>query len=78
MVCLYLLEIIYLFDLVLCVSVSSNGHVGRLPPFYGTFTPNQDVMTFKNCFKNNDPTKPKRLICMDGLTLITFPGQAQT
>ena len=27
-----------LFELMLYVPVNSNGHVGTLPPFYGTFT----------------------------------------
>ena len=27
-----------LFELMLYVAVNSNGHVGTLPPFYGTFT----------------------------------------
>ena len=27
-----------LFELMLYVPVNSNGHVGMLPPFYGTFT----------------------------------------
>ena len=27
-----------LFELMLYVPVKSNGHVGTLPPFYGTFT----------------------------------------
>ena len=27
-----------LFELMLYVPVNSNGHVGKLPPFYGTFT----------------------------------------
>ena len=29
-----------LFDLMLYVPVNGNGHVGTLPPFYGTFTQN--------------------------------------
>ena len=29
---------VYLFELMLYVSVNSNGHVGMLPPFYRTFT----------------------------------------
>ena len=32
------LVVLILFELMLYVSVNSNGHVGTLPPFYGTFT----------------------------------------
>ena len=33
-------------------------------------------MTFKTCFKYNRLNKPIMLICKDGLTCATFPGQA--
>ena len=59
-----------LFELMLGVPVNSYGHVGTLPPFYWTYmyTQNKDVMTSKNRFKYNHPTKPLRLICMNGST----------
>ena len=57
-----------LFELICKVLVNSYGHVGTLPPFYRTFTPNKDVVTSKKCFKFNQPSKPLRLICMDGST----------
>ena len=58
-----------LFGLMLYVPVNSQGHVGTLPPLYGAFTQNLDVMTSNKCLKyNNHPTKPKRLIGADGLT----------
>ena len=37
-----------LFELMLNISVNSNGHVGTFPPSYGTFTKTQDVVTSKN------------------------------
>ena len=40
-----------LFELVLYVPVNSQGHVGTLPPLYGTLTQNEDVMTSNKCFK---------------------------
>ena len=33
------------------VPVNSYGHVGTLPPCYGTCTTNYNVMTSKKCFK---------------------------
>ena len=52
-----------LFELMLYIPVNSHGHVGTLPPFYGAFTRNEDVMTSNKCFTYN-PTKlkPIRLI----------------
>ena len=44
-----------LFELMLTVPVNSHGHDGTLPPFYETFTQNEDVMTSKNCFKYISP-----------------------
>ena len=41
---------ICLFELMLYVPVNSSGHVGTLPPLYGTFTHNEDVMTSNKCF----------------------------
>ena len=40
-----------LFELMLYVPVNSQGHVGTLPPHYGTFTQNEDVMTSNKCLK---------------------------
>ena len=36
-----------LFELMFYVAVNSKGHVGTLPPFYGTFIQHYDVMTLK-------------------------------
>ena len=36
---------------MLYVPVNSQGHVGTLPPSYGTFTQNEDVMTSNKCLK---------------------------
>ena len=55
-----------LLEWMLYVLVNSNGHVGTLPPFYRTFTQNEDVMTSNTCSKYSHPTKPIRLT--DGLT----------
>ena len=53
------LDFFCLFELMLYVPVNSQGHVGTLPPLYGTFTQNEDVMTSNKCLKyNNHPTKP--------------------
>ena len=57
-----------LFELMLNVKVKSYGHVGMLPPFYGTFTQKEDVMASSKCFEYSHPTKTERLIYMDGLT----------
>ena len=57
-----------LFELLLYVPVNSNGQVGTFPPFYGTFTQNEDVMTSRKCLKYNRLSKPIRLISVDGLT----------
>ena len=45
--------IVCLFALMLYVPVNSQGHVGMLPPLYGTFcfTQNEDVMTSNKCLK---------------------------
>ena len=41
---------------MLYVPVNRYGHVGMLPgvPFYGTFTQNENVMTFFKCLKYSD------------------------
>ena len=40
-----------LFELMLYVPVNSSGHVGTLPPLYGTFTQNEGVMPSNKCLK---------------------------
>ena len=42
-------DVCCLIELILYVPVNSNGHVGTLSPFNGTFTQQKDVMTFKMC-----------------------------
>ena len=37
--------LICLFELMLNVPVNSKSHAGTLPPFYGTITKNEDVIT---------------------------------
>ena len=39
-------KFVHLFELMLYVPVNSYGHVGTLPPLYGTFTQNEGVMTY--------------------------------
>ena len=65
-----------LYELMLCVPVNSYGHVGTLPPFYGTFTPNQDVMTSKKCFEyiTQVTFKPLRLFFYVRMVCEHFPG----
>ena len=43
---------LFLVFLMLYVPVNSNGNVGTLPPFYGTFTQHKDVIALKICFIN--------------------------
>ena len=50
---------------MLNVPVNGPGHVGMPPPFYGTFTHNEDIMISNKCFVNNHPSKTQRLIRMD-------------
>ena len=57
---------------MLYVPVDSNGYVGVLPPFYGTFTQHSDVMTLKMCFIN---ITTQAYICEDGLTKPLFLGR---
>ena len=52
-------EFVCLFELMLNVPVNSHGNVGTLPPFHGTFTQNEDVMTFNKCFKYKHPIEPQ-------------------
>ena len=44
---------------MLNVPVNSKGHVGRLPPFYGTFTQNEDVMKNKDLWMLLDGLRNK-------------------
>ena len=64
------LSLFYLFQLRLSVPVNNNGHVVTLvmSRFIGFAPKIKDVLTSKKCFKVYPPTKPIRLICMDGLT----------
>ena len=41
-------------------AASGTGHVGMLPPFYRTFTQNEDVITSNKCLKYNYPTKTQK------------------
>ena len=45
---------------MLYVPVNSYGHVGTLPPFYGTFTQIEDVITSNKGLKYNHPIKPQK------------------
>ena len=55
-----------LVELMFNVPINNKGHVRTLPPFYGTFTQNEDVMTSNKCLKYNHPIKPECLIVLDG------------
>ena len=55
-------------NLMLNVPVNSQGHVGTLPTFYGTFTQSENVITSNVCLKYNHLTKSVRLIFIDGLS----------
>ena len=54
-------------------AASGTGHVGMLPPFYRTFTQNEDVITSNKCLKYNYPTKTQKAYRLE-----MFPRQAQT
>ena len=54
--------------LMFYVLVNSYDHVRTLPPFYGTFIQNKDVMASKKCLKHSHTPKPQRLLCMVGST----------
>ena len=68
----------FLIDFFFCVPVNSLGHVGKLPPFYGTFTKNKDVMTSNKFLKYNHPTKPQKAYTYEWFDFNHFPWQAQT
>ena len=51
----FFMFISFSFELMINVLVNSHGHVGVLPPFYGTYTQNDNVMTSNKCFKYNLP-----------------------
>ena len=79
----HFIEVSCLFELMLYVPVNSNGHVGMLPPFYGTFPTFMTLGCYDThnalhnmCVNNyNHPNKPKRFISMDGLTKPLFLGR---
>ena len=51
-VCMFVHKVtrkVCLFELILNVPVNNKCHVGTVPPFYGTFTQNEDVMTSNKC-----------------------------
>ena len=52
--------VVCLFELMLCVPVNSQGHVGTLPPFFGTLTQSENVITSNKCLKYNHPTEPQK------------------
>ena len=54
-----------LFEMMLYVPVNSNGHVGTLPPLYGTLGCH-DIQIVLHRY--NTQAKPIQFICMDGLT----------
>ena len=58
-----------LFELMFYIPVNSQGHVGRLPPFYGTCTQNEDVMTSNKCLKYNHPTKAHKAYTYERIDL---------
>ena len=64
-------DAVVLFDFELMPNslVNSYCHIETLTPFYGTFARKSDAMTSEQCFKYNHPSKPLRLIRMDGLIL---------
>ena len=64
--------VLFDFELMLNSLVNSYCHIETLIPFYGTFARKSDAMTSKQCFKYNHPSKPLRLIRMDGLILKHF------
>ena len=64
--------VLFDFELMLNSLVNSYCHIETLTPFYGTFARKSDAMTPKQCFKYNYPSKPLRLIRMDGLILKHF------
>ena len=54
-------------------AASGTGHVGMLPPFYRTFTQNEDVITSNKCLKYNYPTNPyENLVSESCLNLSIF------
>ena len=51
------------------------GHVGMLPPFYRTFTQNEDVITSNKCLKYNYPTKTQKAYTYGWFDLKCFLGR---
>ena len=69
--CVFVCLFVCLFELWLSILIDSCGYVGTLVIFQSEFCyPNVGFLTHR---QNNQPSKPKMLICMDGLP---FSGQA--
>ena len=47
---------------MLYVTVNGYGNVETLPPIYGTFAQNEDVMTSNKCLKHNHPTMSQKAL----------------
>ena len=58
-------------------AASGTGHVGMLPPFYRTFTQNEDVITSNKCLKYNSyyPTKTQKAYTYGWFDLKCFLGR---
>ena len=56
-------------------AASGTGHVGMLPPFYRTFTQNEDVITSNKCLKYNYPTKTQKAYTYGWFGLKCFLGR---
>ena len=56
-------------------AASGTGHVGMLPPFYRTFTQNEDVITSNKCLKYNYPTKTQKAYTYGWFDLKCFLGR---
>ena len=56
-------------------AASGTGHVGMLPPFYRTFTQNEDVITSNMCLKYNYPTKTQKAYTYGWFDLKCFLGR---
>ena len=69
-----------LFELMFNIPVNSCGHFGTLPPFYGTFTQNEAVMTSNKCLKYKHPTKPQNAYTYGwcDLNYISWAGSDQS
>ena len=56
-------------------AASGTGHVGMLPPFYRTFTQNENVITSNKCLKYNYPTKTQKAYTYGWFDLKCFLGR---